>query len=149
MLYQQHNLVRMMYRLFFFQEQEAVSDFCLCVVLRRALPLSAIASGRDSRSRTMPMIWSSPISSPRSITAFTCRPSSESLCTASRRMSPVETLGIPCSRANRSACVPLPAPGGPSITRLSATLSAPSPDPRLLHEPIVMPHDQQIGRAHV
>src|SRR5688500_10786573 len=102
----------------------------------------ATASGCNNRSRTMPMIRSSPTSSPRSITALTLRPSSVPLCTASRRMSPVETLGIPCSRAKRSACVPFPAPGGPSITRFKATLAAPSPDPRLLHEPVVMPHDQ-------
>ncbi len=29
-------------------------------------------------------------------------------------MSPVETRGIRCSLANDSACVPFPAPGGPS-----------------------------------
>ena len=40
--------------------------------------------------------------------------------TASRRMSPVEIFGSPWVRANRSACVPLPAPGGPSMTTFSA-----------------------------
>ena len=39
--------------------------------------------------------------------------------TASRRMSPVAIFGSPCVRANRSDCVPLPAPGGPSITTFS------------------------------
>ena len=47
--------------------------------------------------------------------------------TAVRRMSPVEILGMAASAANRSACVPLPAPGGPrtrtfnGIARPSAT----------------------------
>src|SRR5215216_6104785 len=36
-------------------------------------------------------------------------------------MSPVEILGTPCRAANRSACVPLPAPGGPKNTRFSGT----------------------------
>ena len=35
-------------------------------------------------------------------------------------MSPVEIFGIPRDRANRSACVPLPAPGGPIMTTFSA-----------------------------
>ena len=39
----------------------------------------------------------------------------------SRNISPVEIRGNPCFRASRSACVPLPAPGGPiSTTHLSA-----------------------------
>ena len=74
----------------------------------------------------MPMIRSSPTSSPRAIVSLMAFPSSEPLLTASRRMSPVETLGIPCSRANRSACVPLPAPGGPR--RMSFT-AVPLPEP--------------------
>src|SRR5687768_1041050 len=57
-------------------------------------------------------------------------------------MSPVEIFGIPCSRANRSAWVPLPAPGGPITTTLRATSAAPSTDSGLFHEAIVVPHDQ-------
>src|SRR5215472_5144121 len=40
-------------------------------------------------------------------------------------MSPVEILGMPRLRANRSACVPFPAPGGPSMIRFKA-MSRPS-----------------------
>ena len=37
---------------------------------------------------------------------------------ASRRMSPVEIFNRPRSRANRPACVPFPAPGGPIMMTL-------------------------------
>ena len=40
---------------------------------------------------------------------------------AFRSMSPVEILGMRCRAAKRSACVPLPAPGGPKNTRFSGT----------------------------
>src|SRR5687768_15482544 len=40
---------------------------------------------------------------------------------ALRRISPVEIFGIPRRAATRSACVPLPAPGGPKNTRFSGT----------------------------
>src|SRR5918994_6187674 len=36
-------------------------------------------------------------------------------------MSPVEIFGMRCRAAKRSACVPLPAPGGPKNTRFSGT----------------------------
>ena len=61
---------------------------------------------RASRSSTMPIISSSPSSSPRSINAFARSPSSLPLCAASRRMSPVEILGMPRACASRTACVP-------------------------------------------
>src|SRR5262249_7595003 len=81
--------------------------------------------------------------------AFARKPISVPALTASRSMSPVEILGMPLAFASRSACVPLPAPGGPSITRFSDIVSKvvpplrPSPaNPRFLHEAIVVPHDQ-------
>ena len=58
-------------------------------------------------------------------------PISVPLCTASRRMSPVEIFGIPRLLANRSACVPLPAPGGPSMIRFSAKRSTYARRPRI------------------
>src|SRR4029077_1338788 len=96
--------------------------------------------------------------------AFARGPPSVPALTASRSISPVEIFGIPLACASRSACVPFPAPGGPSITRFndivesSADLqvrcradlqvgtttclrSSPT-NPRLLHEPVVVPHDQ-------
>ena len=49
------------------------------------------------------------------------RPSSVPSATASRRMSPVAMYGRSKSSRRRSACVPLPAPGGPSRMRFSST----------------------------
>ena len=68
----------------------------------------------------MPIITSSPTSWPASIVFLAMQPSSVPAWTASRRMSPVAIFGRPCVRANRSDCVPLPAPGGPSMTTFSA-----------------------------
>src|SRR6185295_4416571 len=66
--------------------------------------------------------------------------------TDSRRMSPVDTLGMPCTRAKRSACVPLPAPGGPRNIRFKAMeksrLAPSSTNAGLLHEAVVMSHNQ-------
>jgi hypothetical protein len=45
--------------------------------------------------------------------------------TDSRSMSPVEIFGMPRSFAKRSAWVPLPAPGGPSMIRFNAMVVAP------------------------
>src|SRR5207244_2429100 len=90
----------------------------------------------------MPIITSSFTSSPRSMVAFARRPMSVPAVTASRRISPVEIFGIPRVRANRSACVPLPAPGGPSINKCKDTLGSSAADPRFLHEAVVMPHVQ-------
>jgi hypothetical protein len=70
---------------------------------------------------------SSLTSRPDSISALLARPSSVPACTASRRMSPVEILGTPRTRANRSACVPLPAPGAPNTTSRTATADRPYP----------------------
>src|SRR5436305_15327548 len=87
-------------------------------------------------------------------------PSSLPAATASRSISPVEMAQTPRRRHNTSACVPLPAPGGPSrITRagLWAGASTPSPtDPASLHEAFVVAHhelaldllDRVHGDAH-
>src|SRR5262245_57429127 len=91
----------------------------------------------------MPIIVASSTSLPDSITFLAARPSGVPSCTACRRMSPVEILGTPRVRANRSACVPFPAPGGPNITSLTDTaLAASTPNTRLLHEAVVVPHDE-------
>ena len=98
----------------------------------------------SSRSRTMPIITSSLTSSPRSMIAL------HALADLACRRAPLRagcrrsrSSGIPRARANRSACVPFPAPGGPSMIRFSATrLAPPSANPRLLHEAVVVPHDQ-------
>ncbi len=63
---------------------------------------------------------SSLTSCPDAITALARSPIGVPAATASRSMSPVEMCGIPLAAANDFACVPFPAPGGPSITRFSA-----------------------------
>jgi hypothetical protein len=73
------------------------------------------------------IIFSSLTSRPASMTARAARPSSLPWLTASRRISPVEILGIPRSRATRSAWVPFPAPGAPSITSRTLTPVFPPP----------------------
>src|SRR5262249_42706557 len=55
-------------------------------------------------------------------------------------MSPVEIWGTPRASWRRRACVPLPAPGGPSITTRTAPLP-PSPDAAALHEALVASRD--------
>ena len=47
---------------------------------------------------------------------FAFKPSGVPLLMLSRNRSPVEICGIPSFSANWTACVPLPAPGGPSKT---------------------------------
>ena len=84
-----------------------------------------VASSRASRSSTIPIITSSGTRSPASIMAFAVNPDAVLSCTALRRMSPVEIFGMPFSAANRSACVPFPAPGAPSMTRFSPTPAIP------------------------
>ena len=103
------------------------------------------ASGRVSRSRTMPMIRSS--LDQLAAVHHRLRPagprSDAARGTASRRMSPVEIFGNPVLAREPLRLRALARPGGPIITRFSATrLAAPSPDPRLLHEPVVVPHDE-------
>src|SRR5919204_924997 len=53
---------------------------------------------------------------------FTCRPSGVSSPIAWRRMSPVAMCGRPYSAAIRFACVPFPAPCGPSSNTFTFTL---------------------------
>ena len=60
------------------------------------------------------------------MTVFACMPSAVPACTASRRMSPVEIPGTRRACPSRPACVPFPAPGGPNITRFTATAVAPA-----------------------
>ena len=97
------------------------SDLACGTVLGKPSSINPLlASSRFIRSWTIPIITSSLTSSPRSIIALARSPISVPALTASRSMSPVEIFGIPFSFANRSACVPLPAPGGPSIIKFSA-----------------------------
>src|SRR5258708_16425946 len=67
-----------------------------------------------SRSSMMPIMISSGTSLPALIRGWAFRPSSVPCWTAARRMSPVEIWGIPNSANSFFACVPFPAPGGPS-----------------------------------
>src|SRR5882672_8103018 len=63
---------------------------------------------------------SSLIRPPLSMMAATSRPSGVPAWTASRSIAPVEMCGIFHFLRSWRACVPLPAPGGPSITKLSS-----------------------------
>src|ERR1700722_9766051 len=68
----------------------------------------------------MPTITSSGTSSPASMKRLAALPSSVPSATCARRMSPVEMWGSPKSSCNRSAWVPLPAPGGTSRIKFSS-----------------------------
>ena len=63
------------------------------------------------------MTTSSGTSSPLAMIALTRLPISVPALTAARSMSPVESWMSPCLAAISLACVPLPAPGGPSSIR--------------------------------
>ena len=79
------------------------------------------ASSSASRSRTMAIVTSSGTRSPASMYFFASTPSSVCWATLARKMSPVEICGIPKCLAMWAACVPFPAPGGPTRTvRISA-----------------------------
>ena len=67
---------------------------------------------------------SSGTSSPRAISSLARRPTGVPALTAARSMSPVESCTRPCVATSRCACVPLPAPGGPS--RINLIYAAPA-----------------------
>src|SRR3954463_692823 len=75
------------------------------------------ASSSSRRSTTMPIVISSGTRSPASMNFFACCPSSVPWLTLARKMSPVEIFGIPRCAEMNWACVPFPAPGGPTRTR--------------------------------
>src|SRR5215475_7719195 len=76
------------------------------------------ASGSASRSRTMLIVTSSGTSWPESMYRLASFPSGVPCWTLARKMSPVEIFGTDRCEAMNSACVPLPAPGGPTSTSL-------------------------------
>src|SRR3954452_7472771 len=75
------------------------------------------ASSSSSRETTMPIVISSGTRSPASMNFLACWPSSVPWLTFARKMSPVEIFGIPRWAEMNWACVPFPAPGGPTRTR--------------------------------
>src|SRR5688572_33258476 len=93
-------------------------------------------------------------SAPEAMIPCTLLPSSVPEETAWRSMSPVEIAGTPSWPASSSACVPLPAPGGPSRTMrgrplraipgpgVGPSLAPPATDATLLHEPFVVAHHE-------
>ena len=83
-------------------------------------PLAQSACCR--RSATMSQVSWSGTSAPLLRYSCTCLPSGVPSRRFLRKISPVEIWGIPISCAMRTACVPLPAPGAPSITILSPIL---------------------------
>ena len=92
------------------------SSLCACGSVRgkpsRMNP--SAQSGCAMRSSTMLRTMSSGTNSPRSMMGLALRPSGVPRPTCSRNMSPVERCGTPYRCAICWACVPLPAPGGPS-----------------------------------
>src|SRR5512137_1943211 len=86
-------------------------------------------SGRESRSSTMAFVTPSGTSPPEAMMASTCLPSSVPRALWSRNMSPVEMWGICRSRDSSFACVPLPAPGGPSRMRIIVVSRIPGEEP--------------------
>src|SRR5437762_5297829 len=103
--------------------------------------------------------------SPRSMYAFASSPRFVPSRRAARRTSPVAILGSPRRADSRSACVPLPAPGGPSSTMIivdtlkrfggafgsseknlvgSARLAPAESHSPLLHEAVVLPQQQML-----
>ena len=72
-----------------------------------------LQSSFDILSSTSPTITSSETKIPASIKALASSPRSVSSSTASLNIFPVEICGILKVSHNTSACVPLPAPGGP------------------------------------
>src|SRR5690242_15462986 len=93
---------------------------------------------------------SSDTSSPASITALALSPTSVPALTAARSMSPVESCAMPRSATSRSACVPFPAPGGPSRMMsignaplvLLMSAQPPALEPRLLDEVAILMREQ-------
>src|SRR4051795_2635890 len=73
-------------------------------------------------SKIMEITSSSGTSLPLSMYSLACRPRSVSCRLCSRRRSPVPMYGSPKSSVRREACVPLPAPGGPSRIRFSSLI---------------------------
>src|SRR4030095_14187516 len=82
-------------------------------------------------------------------------PSSVCWAMFARKMSPVETAGIPKRAASRFACVPFPAPGGPNRSNLMKPTSSQEPFVvpllklrlDLLDGLQTDPHDDEDGRA--
>src|SRR6267378_6044076 len=110
----------------------------------------------------MPRITESGTRSPRSMYALASFPLFVPSRTAARSTSPVAIFGIPSRFASLSACVPFPAPGGPSSTMIMiytrrkefggapgglvspAGLSTAEAHPALLHEAVVLPEEQVL-----
>ena len=90
------------------------------------------ASGSSIRSATIRRTSSSGTSPPISMIPPACAPTAVPARTADRHISPVDRCEIPSRSEMRTACVPLPAPGGPKM--ISCILRNPySSEPRRLH----------------
>src|SRR2546423_8520489 len=101
----------------------------------------------------MPRITESGPRSPRSMYGLACLPRLVPSRTAARSTSPVAIFGIPSRFASLSACVPFPAPGGPSSTMITkpcpgsvsaAGLSAAEAHPAFLHEAVVLAQEEML-----
>ena len=103
----------------------AASSASACGIVRgtpsRMKPFAQ--SARATRSRTMPMMTSSGTSLPASMKLLAFRPVSVPFLIASRRMLPVEMVGMFSFLLMISACVPFPAPGAPKRISFIASSS--------------------------
>src|SRR5689334_6262277 len=75
----------------------------------------------------MSLVTSSGTYLPAAVNDWASLPSSVCSAMFARKMSPVDTAGIPKRAASRLACVPFPAPGGPNRTSLMELLSSQEP----------------------
>src|SRR5579863_3317260 len=109
------------------------------------------------RAATILSTSESGTNSPRSMIGLAFTPSGVPWATCSRSMSPVERCGTEYLAASFFACVPFPAPGGPSkitarlsssggrfcgTTGLVAMFLPSTAQPALPSKPFVVPHDQ-------
>src|SRR3954453_17595931 len=113
---------------------------CLSVRGKPSSRKPSEVSASPRRSRITAMMSSSGTSSPRSMYAFASLPRSVSSLTAWRSMSPVAMYASGKSSCRRSACVPFPAPGGPSRMRFSSAMAGRAP--YLFQEALVVAHHQ-------
>src|SRR4051812_32396773 len=113
---------------------------CLSVRGKPSSRKPSEVSASPRRSRITAMMTSSGTSSPRSMYAFASLPRSVWSLTAWRSMSPVAMYASGKSSCRRSACVPFPAPGGPSRMRFSSAMAGRAP--YLFQEALVVAHHQ-------
>ena len=135
--------------------QHPAQGFCLGRRARVAVENEALPGESASRrSRTTRSTSSSGTSSPAAIAAAICRPETESAPAFSRRIRPGLRWTAPSWLASRAACVPLPAPGGPSTITcgagglaLTGSRSQAPPSPPTLEQSVRLARSRRARRV--